>query len=52
VPGVLFSNRRIDSENPGIEDMAATALSLFGVAKPAWMEGVPVFSSPVPETHG
>ena len=39
VPGVLFSNRPIDAENPGIEDMAPTALDLFGVPIPAWMEG-------------
>ncbi|HEY6986794.1 MAG TPA: alkaline phosphatase family protein [Bryobacteraceae bacterium] len=43
VPGVLFSNRKIDLENPGIEDMAPTALHLFGVEKPAWMEGTPLF---------
>ncbi len=39
VPGVLFSNRKMDAENPGIEDLAPTALSLFGVERPAWMEG-------------
>jgi predicted AlkP superfamily phosphohydrolase/phosphomutase len=39
VPGVLFSNRRIDAGDPGIEDMAPTALELFGVARPSWMEG-------------
>ena len=39
VPGVLFSNRPIAAEGPGIEDMAATALALFGVPVPAWMEG-------------
>ena len=32
VPGVLFSSRKIDAEDPGIEDMAPTALDLFGVA--------------------
>ena len=32
VPGVLFSNRKILAENPGIEDMAPTALDLFGIA--------------------
>jgi predicted AlkP superfamily phosphohydrolase/phosphomutase len=42
VPGVLFSNRPIRAANPGIEDMAPTALGLFGVAKPAWMEGTSV----------
>jgi predicted AlkP superfamily phosphohydrolase/phosphomutase len=39
VPGVLFSNRKLVGENPGIEDMAPTALQLFGVPAPAWMEG-------------
>jgi predicted AlkP superfamily phosphohydrolase/phosphomutase len=39
VPGVLFSNRKIDAADPGIEDLAPTALSLFGVERPAWMEG-------------
>ncbi len=39
VPGVLFSNLRIHAENPGIEDLAPTALHLFGVEPPLWMEG-------------
>jgi len=43
VPGVLFCNRPIDTVDPGIEDMAPTALWLFGVTPPAWMEGTPVF---------
>jgi predicted AlkP superfamily phosphohydrolase/phosphomutase len=43
VPGVLFCNRPIDAPDPGIEDMAPTALWLFGVTPPAWMEGAPVF---------
>jgi len=42
VPGVLFSNRKIDQADPGIEDLAPTALRLFGVAPPAWMDGVSV----------
>ena len=29
VPGVLFSNRKLDAEDPGIEDMAPTALAAF-----------------------
>jgi predicted AlkP superfamily phosphohydrolase/phosphomutase len=45
VPGVLFSNRKIEATDPGIEDLAPTALQLFGVEKPAWMEGRAVFSS-------
>ena len=44
VPGVLFSNRKIDAEDPGIEDMAPTALALFGLDPPAWMEGKSVFA--------
>ena len=43
VPGVLFSNRSIDAEDPGIEDMAPTVLELFGISKPEWMEGKPIF---------
>ena len=39
VPGVLFSNRKLDADDPGIEDMAPTALQLFGLKPPAWMEG-------------
>lgn len=39
VPGVLFSNRKLDSDNPGIEDMAPTALRLFGIQPPEWMKG-------------
>jgi|SRR5579863_1311012 len=37
--GVLFSNRKLDTEDPGIEDMAPTALRLFGIQPPEWMEG-------------
>lgn len=42
VPGVLFSNLRWETSDPGIEDMAPTALRLFGVQPPAWMEGRPL----------
>jgi predicted AlkP superfamily phosphohydrolase/phosphomutase len=45
VPGVLFSNRTMEAENPGIEDMAPTALDLFGVPAPAWMEGKSVLGA-------
>jgi bisphosphoglycerate-independent phosphoglycerate mutase (AlkP superfamily) len=33
----------VDAQDPGIEDMAPTALALFGVQPPAWMEGKSVF---------
>jgi predicted AlkP superfamily phosphohydrolase/phosphomutase len=39
VPGVLLSNLQIEGEDPGIEDMAPTALDLFGIAPPEYMEG-------------
>ncbi len=42
VPGVLFCNRRIDAIDPGIEDMAPTALELFGIEPPVWMDGKPL----------
>ncbi len=43
VPGVLFSNRKIDVTDPGIEDLAPTALALFGVKTPPYMDGKPLF---------
>ena len=39
VPGVLFSNCKVEGLEPGLEDMAPTVLQLFGVTPPAWMEG-------------
>jgi predicted AlkP superfamily phosphohydrolase/phosphomutase len=44
VPGVLLSNLKIVAQDPGIEDMAPTALNLFGIVPPAYMEGEPVLS--------
>ena len=43
VPGVLFCNRKVESADPGIEDLAPTALSLFGLVPPGWMDGKPLF---------
>jgi predicted AlkP superfamily phosphohydrolase/phosphomutase len=47
VPGVLFANRTIAAEDPGIEDLAPTALKLFGLRPPAWMEGRSVMADGV-----
>ena len=43
VPGVVFCNRKIFAEDPGIEDMAPTALDLFGIKPPPYMEGKSLF---------
>ena len=41
VPGVLFCNRRVQAGDPALIDIAPTALSLFGVRPPAYMDGRP-----------
>jgi hypothetical protein len=45
VPGVLFSNLKITADSPGIEELAPTALRLFGVEAPPWMEGRPLIAA-------
>jgi predicted AlkP superfamily phosphohydrolase/phosphomutase len=42
VPGVFFCNRRINSEEPSLIDLAPTALRLFGIEPPAYMDGRPL----------
>ena len=40
VPGVLFCNRKLAFDGtPGLIDIAPTILELFGVSKPAYMDG-------------
>ena len=39
VPGVLFSNRRIEAENPHLMDIGPTVLDMFGVKVPGYMDG-------------
>ena len=43
VPGVFFSNRKIETRFPGIIDLGPTVLDLFGVNKPAHMDGASLF---------
>lgn len=45
VPGVLFSNYRVESESPNIMDIAPTVLSLFGLKKPEYMDGKELYFS-------
>jgi predicted AlkP superfamily phosphohydrolase/phosphomutase len=39
VPGVFFCNKVVDSEDPALIDVAPTALRLFGIEPPAYMDG-------------
>jgi hypothetical protein len=43
VPGVLFCSRPIERSDPGLLDVAPTALRLFGIEPPSYMEGTPLF---------
>jgi predicted AlkP superfamily phosphohydrolase/phosphomutase len=45
VPGILLSNHDVNREDPHIVDLAATALTLFGVQPPPYMEGRPLFEA-------
>jgi hypothetical protein len=42
VPGVLFCNRGIQTENPGLMDIGPTVLQMFGVTVPVHMDGSPL----------
>jgi predicted AlkP superfamily phosphohydrolase/phosphomutase len=42
VPGVIFCNRRIETDDPALIDIAPTALALFGIDPPAHMDGTPL----------
>jgi predicted AlkP superfamily phosphohydrolase/phosphomutase len=46
VPGVFFCNRTIAVEEPALVDLAPTALDLFGVEIPGYMQGRPLFEEP------
>ena len=39
VPGVFFSNWKLEDENPAIEDIAPTILNLFGLERPGFYDG-------------
>jgi hypothetical protein len=43
VPGVFWSNRMINTQTPNIMDLAPTALDLFGIEVPKYMQGAPLF---------
>jgi predicted AlkP superfamily phosphohydrolase/phosphomutase len=44
VPGVFFSNMKLNTETPNLMDMAPSILALFGQDAPDYMQGKPVFA--------
>jgi predicted AlkP superfamily phosphohydrolase/phosphomutase len=46
VPGVLFCNRKLRTEDVSIVDIAPTAMDLFGVKKPAYLDGKTLLCEP------
>ncbi len=46
VPGVFFSNKKINTARPDIKDIAPTVLSLFGAEIPHYMKGKPLIGTP------
>jgi predicted AlkP superfamily phosphohydrolase/phosphomutase len=49
IPGVLFCNRPVESENPRLMDLGPTVLDLFGVPVPDHMDGKPLIVGGRPE---
>ncbi|MBN1456940.1 MAG: alkaline phosphatase family protein [Sedimentisphaerales bacterium] len=52
VPGVLFCNRKVDSENPRLLDIGPTVLDMFGVDVPSNMDGKALKITDDKETAG
>lgn len=48
VPGVILSNKKLDSESPMLYDLAPTILAEFGIAKPDGMVGKTLFYKNLP----
>jgi predicted AlkP superfamily phosphohydrolase/phosphomutase len=42
VPGVLFCNRKVKTENPRLIDIGPTVLDMFGIKTPGHMDGHPL----------
>ncbi len=45
VPGVLFTNLKVQKTDPNLKDMAPTVLKLFGVDIPKYMQGSPLIET-------
>lgn len=50
-PAILFINRKLDSSDPSIMDVAPTVLNLLGVAPPDRLDGKPWALSPASQTQ-
>ncbi|MCU0304461.1 MAG: alkaline phosphatase family protein [Thermoanaerobaculales bacterium] len=48
VPGVLFCDRAVSSDDPHITDLAPTVLTLFGIRPPGHMDGRPLIEKERP----
>ena len=48
VPGVFWSNRKINTDTPRLMDMAPTVLDVFGVPAPGYMQGRSFFGDRKP----
>lgn len=42
VPGVLFCNRAVENDTPGLIDIGPTVLDMFGIDVPGYMDGKPI----------
>jgi predicted AlkP superfamily phosphohydrolase/phosphomutase len=49
VPGVLFCNRAVSAERPGLIDIGPSILELFGVKTPDYMQGRSIFNREEPD---
>lgn len=45
VPGIVLASHPIAADDPHIVDLASTALTMFGVEPPGYMEGRPIFDA-------
>ncbi len=43
VPGIIVTNQKIRKQDPALIDVGPTVLSIFGIEKPAQMDGEPLF---------
>jgi len=52
VPGIFFSNLKLNTETPNLLDMAPSVMRLFGQKAPDYMQGKPIFAELGQESVG